>query len=124
VAFNPARVTDARLAQTTRLPGVTAAAGPFAEATVNVTSVSSITGLPQEPGQPQPSPVPSGPLTVAGRASAGGPVDDLELWLGHWATGPGQIVVNLPASEHVGPQFLGAAVHLSGGQSRRPRSQR
>src|SRR6185437_6606201 len=43
VAFNPARVTDARLAQTTRLPGVTAAAGPFAEATVNVTSVSSIT---------------------------------------------------------------------------------
>jgi len=117
VAFNPARVTDARLAQTTRLPGVTAAAGPFAEATVNVTSVSSITGLPQKPGQPQPSPVPSGPLTVAGRASAGGPVDDLELWLGHWATGPGQIVVNLPASEHVGPQFLGAAVQLSGGQS-------
>ncbi|MGH3204613.1 MAG: ABC transporter permease, partial [Streptosporangiaceae bacterium] len=121
VAFHPSRVPDARLAQTTRLPGVTAAAGPFAEATVDVTSVTSVTSVPGTPSlgpdQAPPSPVPSGPLTVAGRASAGGPVDDLDLWLGHWATGPGQIVVDLPTSERVGPQFLGSAVHLSGGQS-------
>jgi len=118
VAFHPSRVPDARLEQTTRLPGVTAAAGPFAEATVNVTGVTSATGTPSlRPGQAPPSPVPAGPLTVAGRASAGGPVDDLDLWLGHWATGPGQIVVDLPTSERVGPQFLGSAVHLSGGQS-------
>jgi putative ABC transport system permease protein len=56
-------------------------------------------------------------LTVAGRADPGGPVDRLDLWLGHWPTGPRQIVVNLPASEHLGPQFLGSSVHLSSGQT-------
>lgn len=44
-------------------------------------------------------------------------MDRLDLWLGHWATGPGQIVIDLPASEHVGPQFLGSSVELSGGQA-------
>ena len=115
VAFDPAQVTDAQLAQTTRLPGVTAAAGPFAEATVNITSVTG--SSPRGSSQVPPSPVPSGPLTVVGRAGPGGPVDDLDLWQGRWVTGPGQIVIDLPSSEHVGPQFLGSAVHLSGGQS-------
>ena len=118
VAFDPSRVPDAQLAQTTRLPGVTAAAGPFAEATVDITGVTGAPGTPSPgPGQAPPSPVPPGPLTVAGRAGPGGPVDDLDLWLGHWATGPGQIVVDLPTREHVGPQFLGSAVHLSDGRS-------
>jgi putative ABC transport system permease protein len=34
------------------------------------------------------------PLTVVGRASPGGPVDDLTLTSGHWATQPGQIVLS------------------------------
>ena len=114
VAFDSSQVRDASLAQTAHRPGVTAAAGPFAEATVNVTSVTS--HQPQGQGAP-PNPVTPGQLTVAGRAGPGGPVDRLDLWLGHWPTGPGQIVVNLPATEHLGPQFLGSSVHLSSGQT-------
>ena len=33
------------------------------------------------------------PLTLAGRAAPGGPVDDLTLQSGHWATRPGQLVL-------------------------------
>ncbi|HEY1701133.1 MAG TPA: FtsX-like permease family protein [Trebonia sp.] len=112
-AFNSARVPDARLEQTAHQPGVTATAGPFAEATANITSVTS----PQSQGLSQPSPVAPGPLTVVGRSSPSGPVDRLDLWMGHWATGPGQIVIDLPSSEHVGPQFLGSSVQISGGQA-------
>jgi putative ABC transport system permease protein len=115
VAYNSARVSDANLEQATRQPGVTAAAGPFAAATVNVTGVTG--QEPQGPGPVPPSPVTPGQLTVAGRADPGGPVDRLDLWLGHWATGPGQIVVDLPATDHVGPQFLGSSLDLSGGQT-------
>jgi putative ABC transport system permease protein len=114
-AFDSARVSDARLEQTARQPGVTAAAGPFAEATVNVTSVTS--RQPQGPGPAMPSPVTPGQLTVVGRVGPGGPVDHLDLWLGHWATAPGQVVVNLPATDHVGSQFLGSSLRLSGGQA-------
>ena len=32
-------------------------------------------------------------MTVVGRASPGGPVDDLTLISGHWATQPGQVVL-------------------------------
>ena len=112
--FDRARVPDARLEQTARRPGVTAAAGPFAEAVVNVTGVTGQRS--KGPGPVPPSPVTPGPLTVVGRAGPGGPVDRLDLWLGHWVTGPGQIVVDLPATEHVGAQFLGSSVDLSGGQ--------
>ena len=34
--------------------------------------------------------------TVIGRASPGGPLDDLHVYPGHWLTGPGQIVPFLP----------------------------
>ncbi len=61
-----------------RSRGVTAAAGPFAEATVQV----------QFGGQP------FGQLVLAGRASPGGPVDDLVLNAGHWPDGPGQVVLD------------------------------
>lgn len=114
-AFDSARVSAARLEQAARQPGVTAAAGPFAEATVNVTSVTSTQS--QGLGLVPPSPVPPGPLTVVGRSGPGGPVDHLDLWLGHWATGPGQIVVDLPASVHVGPAFLGSTIKVSGGRA-------
>jgi putative ABC transport system permease protein len=118
-AFDSARASDARLAQTAHERGVTAAAGPFAEATVNVTSVTSpqSQGPAHAPaGQVPPGPVTPGPLTVVGRSGPGRTVDRLDLWLGHWATGPGQIVVDLPTSENVGP-LLGSSVHLSGGQT-------
>lgn len=114
-AFDSMRVSDARLRQTARRPGVTAAAGPFAEAVVNVTGSAGY--HPQGPGPALPSPVQPGPLTVVGRAGPGGPVDHLNLWLGHWATAPGQIVVDLPSTYQISPQFLGSSLTLSGGQT-------
>jgi putative ABC transport system permease protein len=71
------RVTPAELAATTRLPEVTAAAGPFPEVTVQS----------EQGGQAMP------PLTLAGRTSRGGPVDDLTLQAGRWADQPGQVVL-------------------------------
>jgi putative ABC transport system permease protein len=87
--INPARVTDAQLTATTRLSQVTAAAGPFREVTVS----AQLNG-PGKMGSP--------PITVVGRSSPGGPVDDLTLKSGHWPTGTGQIVL---ASGQSGPQF-------------------
>jgi putative ABC transport system permease protein len=115
VAYDAARVPDARLAPTARQHGVTATAGPFAEATVNVSSVPSSGASPA--GTALPSPVAPGPLTVVGRSGPGGAVDRLDLWMGHWATGPGQIVVDLPSSDNVGPRFLGSSVRVSSGVS-------
>ena len=77
VATMSQRTTSAELTSTKRLPEVTAAAGPFGE-----TLIQSEQG-----GQPNP------PMLLVGRASSGGPVDDLTLQQGHWADGPGQIVM-------------------------------
>jgi putative ABC transport system permease protein len=80
---NTARATPAQLAATKRLSGVTAAAGPFAEVTVNGQLIGPMGGkisLPQ--------------LTLAGRPSGGGRVDDVTLQSGHWATRPGQVVID------------------------------
>lgn len=76
VTVNSAAVTQAEVAATARLAGVTAMSGPFTEASVNV-----------EQGQP------FGGYTLAGRARPDGPVDDLVLSAGHWADGPGQVVL-------------------------------
>jgi putative ABC transport system permease protein len=102
------RASPAQLAATTRLPGVTATAGPFPETTVTASfpatlppgSGPSSGGTIQEQSQ----------LTVAGRASPGGPVDDLTLTSGHWATQPGQVVLT-----DLGPQVaIGAQVTVTG----------
>jgi putative ABC transport system permease protein len=83
-----AQASPAQLAATTHLPGVTAAAGPFPQATVTATML-----VPPPPGQSGPSLPMQQQLTVVGRASPGGPVDDLTLKSGHWATRPGQVVL-------------------------------
>ena len=79
---NASRATPAQLAATARLPQVTAAAGPFAEA--NVTATDSSPGAPVEVLPP---------LTLAGRTTPGGPVDDITLQDGHWPQRTGQIVL-------------------------------
>jgi putative ABC transport system permease protein len=100
--------SSAQLAATTTLPGVTAAAGPFPETTVNATIPVS--------GPPAGGSGPSGgffaeQLAVVGRASPGGPVDDLTLNSGHWATQPGQVVL----SDRFGPQVgIGTQVTVTG----------
>ena len=78
VTVNPAHASPAELAATRTLGGVTAAAGPFAAATVPV----------QFGGQP------FGQLMLAGRPSPGGPVDDVVMNAGHWPDGPGQVVLD------------------------------
>jgi putative ABC transport system permease protein len=73
------RATAAQLAATTRLPQVTAAAGPFAEANVTASYPSVPTAT---------------PMTLAGRTTPGGPVDDITLQAGHWPHRTGQIVMD------------------------------
>jgi len=98
-----AKASPAQLAATARLPGVTAAAGPFPQTTVTATML-----VPPPPGQSGPSLPMQQQMTVAGRASPGGPVDDLTLNSGHWATGPGQVVLlsdGLGAGVAIGTQM-------------------
>lgn len=104
VTVDPARTTAAHLAATARLPQVTAAAGPFAEVAVRA-SVSGGRGG----GEPLPF-----TETVAGRATPGGPVDDVILQSGHWPRQAGQIV--LGSTWPGGAQFipLGATVTVTG----------
>jgi len=105
-----ATASPVQLAATTHMPGVTAAAGPFPETTV---TASFPVTLPPGSGSARPG---AGTfqeqvqLTVVGRASPGGPVDDLTLTAGHWATQPGQAVLT-----DLGPQVaLGAQVTVAG----------
>jgi putative ABC transport system permease protein len=96
VTVNPARAGAARLAATRSLRGVSAMAGPFGEATV----------------QTQWNEQPFGQLTLVGRSSPGGPVDDVVLNAGHWATGPDQIV--LAGSSGGGGPVVGSTVSVTG----------
>src|SRR5215469_3601717 len=97
-SIDTTRATTGQLAATRRLPQVTAAAGPFAEATITprISPYGGIT-LP--------------PVTVAGRASPGGPVDDLTLDAGRWARRPGEIVLsrNFP-SPGLTAQLIGSQI--------------
>ncbi len=87
--------TPAQLAATTRLPGVTAAAGPF--------GLVSVTGSLTDPGG---SGSRSYPLQIEGRSSPGGPVDDLTLDSGHWPQNDGQIVLSRNAAGDVGSSTI------------------
>ncbi|WP_300612999.1 FtsX-like permease family protein, partial [Trebonia sp.] len=105
VTVSAVRASPADLARTRALPGVIATAGPFAQATVSVSAG----------GQP------SGQLTLAGRASPGGPVDDLVLYAGHWPDGPGQVVLDAFGGRSVrgrsgapGGTPLGSALSVTG----------
>jgi putative ABC transport system permease protein len=93
------------LGATSHLAGVTAASGPFSETTVMVSTQITPFGSPGARGGPGRGPVRQGTaqgsggtitvsdeLNLVGRSSTGGPVDDLTLTEGHWATGPGQLV--------------------------------
>jgi putative ABC transport system permease protein len=79
VTANPARATTAQLAATGHVAGVTALTGPSGMTTVPL----------QFQGQPW------GQTTLVGRAGPGGPADDLVLTAGHWADGPGQLVLDV-----------------------------
>jgi putative ABC transport system permease protein len=82
VTIDAAKVTNAQLARTRRLPGVTKAIG-YPATTVNIV-------IPATPGYRGGIPV-SGPLTLVGRASRSGPLDDITQKSGRWPTRPGEI---------------------------------
>jgi putative ABC transport system permease protein len=90
-----ARATDAQLAASTRLAGVTTAAGPYPEATVTAQAANAG----RRSSQGGPLSVPG--LTVEGRSSRGGSLDDLTLNAGRWATRPGEIDLAIYEPLHV-----------------------
>jgi putative ABC transport system permease protein len=102
----------AELAATTHLPGVTAAAGPFGETSVSVTAqvTPGIHVLNGHAAKDTPVTV-HRQLTLVGRSSPGGPVDDVTLTSGHWPTGPGQIVLSSALGLQVG---IGAQLTVTG----------
>ena len=89
VTADLARATAVQLAATARLPAVTAAAGPFAETTIGRSRTPVTVRLGGPDG------IALEPMTLAGRATPGGPVDDLTLVRGHWARQTGQVVLQL-----------------------------
>ncbi|MEU6849340.1 ABC transporter permease [Actinacidiphila alni] len=102
--FDGGRATAAQIAATAHAPGVTAAAGPFRVVTASPRVTDGNGGMiASNPA----------PLTIAGRADRGGPVDAVTMISGHWPTGPGQIVVSRTDD---GPDLLriGATVELPG----------
>jgi putative ABC transport system permease protein len=118
VTFDSGRASAAQLAATRRLAGITAAAGPFAEVTTGLELAVPGGGPGSGPGG---GPGGSAHLllpttTIAGRSSPGGPVDDLTLQAGHWASGSGQIVLaeNQPGSNLPVPVEPGAQVTVTG----------
>ena len=90
---------------------MTAAAGPFPETTVAVARRSPGRHRLGRPGQTGKPVTVHQQLTLVGRASPGGPVDDLTLTAGHWADGPGQIVL----SSQLGPRWrIGSQLTVTG----------
>jgi putative ABC transport system permease protein len=81
-------VTPSAQLAAARPAGVTAQAGPFAETTdfATVTIAGRPGGGPQGVYQTQ--------LTLAGRGSPGGPVDDLIITAGRWAATPDEVVLD------------------------------
>ena len=100
-----AQASTAQLAATAHLPGVTAAAGPFPE-----TTITANVPFTPPPGQGPPG-VFQQQLTLVGRPSPGGPVDDLTLVSGRWPTQPGQVVL----SDTRGPgESIGTQITVTG----------
>lgn len=80
VTIDTARTSTAQLAATRRAAGVTQAAGPYPETAVTLSTGPVAGGGLSLPG-----------LTVVGRPRRSGPLDDLTLNQGQWATLPGEI---------------------------------
>jgi putative ABC transport system permease protein len=81
----------AQVTAATKVPGVTAVAGPFTAGSV----IAQV-------GNPGISGTVTNTLNLVGRTSPGGPVDDLTLQSGHWATRDNQIVLSENAPAQMG----------------------
>jgi putative ABC transport system permease protein len=85
--FDATTVSIVQVGATAHLPGVTDAAGPFPLLTLQPHTGSASSGLPTGDRL--------APMTFVGRADSQGPVDDLRLTAGRWASGHDEVV--LPA---------------------------
>ena len=89
--FDGSKVTSAQVSATAHVAGVTAAAGPYPVLSLRPQVGTNNSGMPVGVQLP--------PMTFIGRAGTGGPVDDLQITDGRWATGAGEVVltaVNAP----------------------------
>jgi putative ABC transport system permease protein len=85
VQFDGTRATTAQLAPTTRLAGVTEAAGPFPTVALETRTTTDAGPLPAGVDLPE--------ITVVGRSQPTAGVDDLRLLEGRWARKPGEMVL-------------------------------
>ena len=97
---NTSQLSSAQLAKAEHVNGVTAVAGPFAADD----SVSANVRLPNISGT-----LNGVQLDLVGRASPGGPVDDLTLQQGHWPTSDNQVVTSVNGNA---PSQLGATLSI------------
>lgn len=98
-AFDNSKVSDDQLAQAASRGGAEAVAGPFGQVTID-TAGSPTRYLPPS-------------VTTVGRADPGGPVDQVNVWQGRWATAPGEIVLNRTPGGG-GPAQLGVQITIPG----------
>jgi putative ABC transport system permease protein len=97
VTIDSGKVTSAELNRTRHLPGMTRAAGPYPDTPVYLAGMTHPPGsIPMPPANPTVTP-PTG-LAVVGRSSPGGPLDDITISQGRWATRPGEIVLSVKAA--------------------------
>lgn len=85
------RATVQELENTARLPEVTDAAGPYPATTVTIGWTASTQGSRRTGPQAGPGAPTSQALTIAGRASLSGPLDDLTRSGGRWPASPDEI---------------------------------
>jgi putative ABC transport system permease protein len=91
VAVDTSVASAADITAATKVKGVTAVSGPFASENVDAqVSMPGINGTL------------SNPMNFVGRSSPGGPVDDITLQQGHWATSDNQIVISSNAPGQLG----------------------
>jgi len=91
VTVDTSAASAAQITLATQVNGVTAVAGPFAAA-----NVDAQVSMPDLGGTLTSS------MNFVGRPSPGGPVDDLTLQQGHWATSDKQVVISSNAPGQLG----------------------
>jgi putative ABC transport system permease protein len=113
--IDPSKATPSQLAATARLPEMTAAAGPFSQVTVTPELTAACPPphgpgghAPKAPKPNLPCSVSTAPTTLVGRASPGGPVDNVVLQSGHWPSRAGQVVLAQQENGFPFPLSLGA----------------
>ncbi|MGY4771072.1 FtsX-like permease family protein [Kribbella sp. CWNU-51] len=85
-SYDRSKVSDTQLTDAAR--SAAAVAGPFGQATLDLSTTQLTKGLPS--------------LVTVGRADPGGAVDRLNVWKGRWADKPGEIVLNRNPTDSTG----------------------